>query len=335
MSPPGGQDRPEGGPPPLVSVVIPAYDSARTLPATVASALGQTLADLEVIVVDDGSSDDTRAIAEAIDDPRLRVIGKANGGSASARNAGIGVARGEWVALLDADDLWLPEKLERQLAVARARPELVAVHSGVFRVDDRLSPQAIRTCDPARDTLIDYLMFRNLPGAMSTLVARREALEAAGLFDATFKILDDWDMMIKLIRLGPVTSVPEPLTLYRVHAGNIGRNLDIHVDPGYTVLRRLFADPGLAPEVRAREREIYARFFTMMTGGAFKVRRWRDCAAWGLRALRADPRMALYMAQLPVRRARTLLERRRGAAGDGDVGVPASYHALVGSLGGR
>src|SRR5262249_39213835 len=100
---------------PLVSVVLPAYNAERTIAASLASIAAQTVTELEVIVVDDGSTDDTIRVAKSTDRGDLRVISQANAGHAAARNTGVSAARGRYVAFLDADDLWLPEKLERQM----------------------------------------------------------------------------------------------------------------------------------------------------------------------------------------------------------------------------
>jgi glycosyltransferase involved in cell wall biosynthesis len=274
--------------------------------------LRQTATDLEVIIVDDGSTDGTLAVARSIEDPRVAVISQPNGGAAAARNTGIAAARGEWVALLDADDIWLPEKLDRQLATLAANPHASAVQCGVFRVSDDMELLGIDPCHETDDSLEDFLNFRNMPGMMSTLVIRRAKFQEMGGFDTDLEILEEWDMTIKTARYCAVVNMPDLLTLYRVHAGNRSRDLDIHIAPGFTVLRRLFEDPDLPAHIRARERHIYARFYTMLCGGAFKVRRWRDCARWGARALRTDPRMIAYMAALPARRLQRWLKRRGG-----------------------
>src|SRR5689334_21096641 len=107
-----------------ISVVVPAYNAARTLPATAASIRAQTLQPLEVIVVDDGSADDTVAVAHALGLPGLRVVSQANAGHAAARNTGVAEARGRYVAFVDADDLWLPDKLALHLAEIERHPEI-------------------------------------------------------------------------------------------------------------------------------------------------------------------------------------------------------------------
>jgi len=301
---------------PLVSVVIPAYNAARTVVSTVQTVLDQTVRDLEVVVVDDGSSDDTVEVARGIDDPRVRVVARENGGAAAARNTGIAEAKGTWVAFLDSDDQWLPVKLERQLAYVDAHPDVHAVQTGAYLVDDDLQVHHVRRCRPSRDALWESLLFRNLPAFGSTLMIRRSKLVEIGCFDTNLEILEDWELAVRSARYCNLRSIEEPLTLYRTHPGNRSRNLDIHLAPGELVLGRLFADPDTPERIRAGRREIYAHFYTMLAGGALKVGRYGECGRWTIRALRSDPRSIKYIAELPVRRASRFVSgvvaRRRG-----------------------
>ncbi|MGH3264482.1 MAG: glycosyltransferase family 2 protein [Trebonia sp.] len=296
--------------PPRVSAVIPAYNAARTIARTLDSALTQSLPDIEVVVVDDGSADRTREIVESVGDPRVRLVSQPNAGVATARNTGISHARGDWVAFLDSDDVWLPHKLERQLELMAARPGCMASQGSAYFVDDELRPFKLRRCLPVTNPLLMFLRFQNLPNAASSWIVRRELLGRIGGFDPDLVILEDWEFSLRLARYANPLCIDEPLTLYRVHPGNRSRDLDIHIAPGFTVLKRLFADPALPPEIKAHEREIYARFYTMLCGGALRVGRWRSCAYWGVRALCTDPRMVAYMAAMPLRRV-----ERRVAAG--------------------
>jgi glycosyltransferase involved in cell wall biosynthesis len=299
---------------PLFSIVIPAYNAARTLEATVRSALAQTVKDLEIIIVDDGSKDATLEVARSLESPTVRVISQPNGGAASARNTGIRAARGKYVALLDADDLWLPHKLERQLEVLENKPGVYAVQCGASHVNDAMEVLHVRRCFPPKDVLLETLLFQNLPAFLSALVVARDKLNEVGGFDTSLEILEEWDMAIKMARYCNMDALEEPLVLYRVHPGNRSRNLDIHIKPGHLVLNRLFADPDLPPRIRARKRLIYARFFTMLSGGAFQRRRWWECVKWGVKALVTHPACAAYMAALPVRRFRRWRSRRAAAA---------------------
>ena len=301
-------------PQPLVSVVIPAYNAERTLNATLASVLGQTVTEIEVLVVDDGSTDGTAVVAHSFGDPRLRVLHQANAGHASARNAGIAAARGAYIAVVDADDLWLPEKLERQLAVLRRHPGLRALHGSAVHVDDSLRPLFIGRCPNGKNELFDVLCFRGLPGFMCTLIAERGLLEEVGCFDPALIILQDWELAIRLARRGELYSTSDPMVLYRVHATNQSKQIDLHIEPGERILADLFADPTLAPDIVARRRYVYARFYAMLCGGAFSLGRRRYAALWARRAIASDPRVIAYLASLPLRRFEKRVSRRRAAA---------------------
>src|SRR5215469_3696643 len=127
----------------LVTVIVPTYNMAHYLPQSVQSALGQSYANLEVQIVDDGSTDETAAVVRRWErDPRVRVHRQVNSGLSAARNSGISLARGEFVALLDADDVWMPDKLARQMPLFRGQPEVGVVYSDYQMVDD--SGEALR-----------------------------------------------------------------------------------------------------------------------------------------------------------------------------------------------
>jgi glycosyltransferase involved in cell wall biosynthesis len=192
-----------------ISVVIPAYNSARFLPRCLESVFAQTLKPVEVIVVDDGSTDNTAAVAEELGATVLRLP---NGGPGAARNAGIQFASGEWIALLDADDLWAPEKLERQ--AARIRPETVLVYTGIQIFDDhgvRGEQTAIEAASARK-----MLRYRN-PIATSSVLMRRKAALAEGGFLEKICSCEDWELWVRLERAGEFEAVADPLTHYYVY----------------------------------------------------------------------------------------------------------------------
>jgi glycosyltransferase involved in cell wall biosynthesis len=299
--------------PPTVSVVIPAYNAERTIGVTLASVLGQTVSDIEVIVVDDGSTDGTARAASSLGDPRVRVVHQPNAGHAAARNTGIADARGTYVALIDADDLWLPEKLERQLTMLRRQPGVRAVQCGVIHVDDSLRPLFIGRSPNGMNTLLDVLCLRGLPGLMSTLMAERSVLVEVGCFDPALIILQDWDLAIRLARRGELYSMSEPMVLYRMHASSQSKQIDLHIEPGERILANVFADPTLPSEVRARRSYVYARFYAMLSGGALQIGRLPYAAFWARRAIESDPRVIGHLVLLPVRRMEKRLSRRPAA----------------------
>jgi len=199
-----------------ISVVIPAYNAARFLPRCLESVFAQTLKPLEVIVVDDGSTDNTAAVAEELG---ATVLRRPNGGPGAARNAGIQFATGEWIALLDADDLWAAEKLERQAACIR--PETVLVYAGVRNFDDHGTHGEELAIDAIAARKM--LRYRN-PIATSSVLMRRKAALADGGFREEIHSCEDWEMWMRLQRMGQFEVVAEPLTDYYVYPQSLSAN---------------------------------------------------------------------------------------------------------------
>lgn len=203
---------PAGGP--LVGVVIPTYNRADLVLRAVRSVLGQTWRDLDLVVVDDGSTDGTVDRLAAIDDPRLRVIAQANGGVARARNRGLAEARGDWVAFLDSDDRWHPEKLARQMAVMLTAPARTGFcHTGLEIV---LADGLVEAPATAEGRIFEACLLDNpVRAPTSSGVVRREAVDAVGGFDPALPAIEDWDWLQRLARLYDVAAVAEPLVVYR------------------------------------------------------------------------------------------------------------------------
>ncbi len=196
-----------------ISVVIPAYNAAHFLPRSLGSVFSQTLAPAEVIVVDDGSTDDSAEVARSLG---AMVVSKSNGGLSSARNAGIRAASGEWIALLDADDRWAPDKLRAQSE--RISEKTVLAYTGIRIFDDA----GVRQTCPAFE--VSYtrkaLRYENCI-TPSSVMARREALLQDGGFREDLRACEDWDMWFRLQRFGTFVAVRDSLTDYYVHPSSM------------------------------------------------------------------------------------------------------------------
>ncbi|WP_277541512.1 glycosyltransferase family 2 protein [Haloarcula laminariae] len=211
---------------PRVSVVIPTYERADVVGRAIDSALAQTVDDIEVVVVDDGSSDDTETVVESYDDERVRYRAHGtNRGVSAARNTGVAAARGEYVAFLDSDDEWLPRKLERQLATLAGRGEewvgaycevATAGLSTAGRVASFVSETLFRSQAPregGRELAEALLSMQVFMGPGSTLLVERAVLTEAGGFDEGLSIYEDWDLVLRVLAVGKLAHVPEPLAL--------------------------------------------------------------------------------------------------------------------------
>lgn len=198
-----------------ISVVIPAYNAAEFLPRCLKSVFAQTLAPEEVIVVDDGSSDNTATMATKLG---ARVISRQNGGLSAARNTGIQYAASEWIALLDADDMWAAEKLQRQVACIRS--DTVLVYTAVREFDDN-GTREYSFVNPR--AAMKMLRYRN-PIMPSSVIVRRHAVMQGGGFREDIRACEDWEMWVRLQRIGSFEAVPEPLTDYYLYPNSLSAN---------------------------------------------------------------------------------------------------------------
>ena len=290
-----------------VSVVIPAYNHARYLAAAIDSALAQTYAPVELIVVDDGSTDDTPRVLAAYGD-RIRVIRQPNQGAGAARNAGLAASRGEYVAFLDSDDIWLPRKLELQMARFDADPDLGLVHCGAETIDEEG-----RTIGYLLDGLEGWVasdllrLDREVMGPGSDIVVPRRVAEEVGGFDERLPPSEDWDFSYRIAARYRVGYVAEPLIRYRQHGGGIHLNIPKMEKSMLIALEKAFASPDAS--VQALRDYTYGRLHRILAGCYFRARRPRDFVRHALKSLRYDPRNIGYFAAYPWR----VIRRRRAS----------------------
>lgn len=217
---------------PLVSVIIPAYNAAAFLPRTVESVIDQTYPNVEVIVVDDGSTDETPQIMEPYTDP-VRYIQKENGGAASARNVGIREARGVYIAPLDADDEWLPEKLEQQIALHKSNPELMWSYTNWLQVDGSTG-EAVCRADQVMDNQ-DGDVLRPLIGRLfippSTELFRKDIFEKVGMYDEAEiyhdGVAEDWEFSLRVAARYSVGYVERPSVRRYLHDDQTTSTMDL------------------------------------------------------------------------------------------------------------
>jgi glycosyltransferase involved in cell wall biosynthesis len=216
---------------PVVSVVLPTFNRAGLIRASVESVLAETGVDLELVVVDDGSADDTLARLGAISDPRLRVIQAPHGGVASARNVGVAACRGRYVAFHDSDDEALPGRLARPVALLAERPELglVIMNGLMLAAEDGGGPDEPWIKPEVTKTLVGRTIgvaevFRRNLGQLQGMCFTRAALDAVGPFDTSFRILDDLDLVLRVAARFPAVFVDEAVFRYRRHSGGLARD---------------------------------------------------------------------------------------------------------------
>ncbi len=212
--------------PPLVSVVMPAYNVERFLAEAVGSVRSQTWKQLELIIVNDGSTDGTAELAAQFEaeDARIRVVHKQNGGLCSARNAGAAATRGDLLCFLDADDVFLPDKLERQIAFLDFFRSCDVVYSDHYVGNSSLNPLLLECKRPPDLPMQELLIYCNWFAPFSPLM-RAPVFTRAGGFDEDLRSAEDWDFWIRVSRCAVLGYLPGPVGVYRNHADQMSNDL--------------------------------------------------------------------------------------------------------------
>ena len=322
---------------PTVSVIIPTYNRRDVLPNAAQSVLRQTYVDFELLVVDDGSSDGTDRVVAAFTDPRVRYHSRNHGGIAAAMNAGIAVARGEYIARLDSDDEWLPHMLATLVPALRERPAAGVVYARAQACDEHGTPLRGTKGEPPRYPNDSFRsMLYDDCTCNITVIARRACFARAGGFDETMDVNEDWDMWLRVAEFYPFVFVNDVVARYRCHPGNITRSVHrtAALEGRVAVLDRLYARPVVPPTAQRMRsiayRNVYLRAALMRWAGGDRAQAlanvrsaWRSsrkpCSAVGmfcwyllsdrvLRRSRLGERFLVWQAA-QRRRLRTRLER--------------------------
>jgi glycosyltransferase involved in cell wall biosynthesis len=210
---------------PAVSVLMGVWNGAPRVREAIESVLGQTLGDLELVVVDDGSTDATASILGSFGDPRVRVTRQRRGGLTSALRSALGLARAPLVARLDADDVALPERLERQRDFLERHPEVGLLGTAAREVDG-IGREVGVVRPPTEDAALRGTLIRHNPFVHSSVMMRRSVLEQAGGYDPSFPVAQDYDLWMRMSRVTRMANLPEPLVVRRLLPGRISATRD-------------------------------------------------------------------------------------------------------------
>lgn len=237
-----------------ISVIIPTYNREKTIERAVRSVLEQTYTDFELLVIDDGSTDGTESLIEKIIDERIRYIKlKENGGPSNARNAGVRLAEGEWVAFQDSDDFWYPDKLEKQLAYAETHPEYDLVYCSyrVFSGERSFTVPMEPYQDILEGKMTCALLKQNSIGTPTMLVKKDKFLETGG-FRTDYRALEDWEFAVRFSKEHLIGFVPDVLMEAYLLNGGVSSDLGAYFESRCKMLaenRRTLEEAGMLNDV--------------------------------------------------------------------------------------
>lgn len=285
-----------------ISVVIPTYNYGRFVGDAVSRVLGQTLQAGEVIVVDDGSTDETEAVVREFGD-RVRYVRQENQGVCAARNAGVKMSSGDYIAFADADDVWEPTKIEKQLAKFADDPLIGLVHCGMREFDRETGETIEIHLDGQEGWVAEEVLLWERPaiiGPGGTVMVSRKAFDEAGGFDTRLKVGEDWDFCYRVARKFKVGFVPEPLVNYRSHAASAHHNVG-EMERGMSMFyEKAFAD-GADLQLRRRA---YGNFHRVLAGSYFTAGNYRQFLRHSALSVWNRPGNLGYFLEFPVRRLR-------------------------------
>jgi glycosyltransferase involved in cell wall biosynthesis len=281
-----------------VTAVIPSYNYGRFISDAIVSALSQSYPVSEIIVVDDGSNDNTESIVRSFGN-NVELISQPNLGVSAARNRGVACAKGELIAFLDADDIWLPEKIRKQVEVFDSNDQVGLVHCGYSQFDD-LTGEVIRIQLSGKAGWVakEHVLFEqpiiNVSGSL--LMVRRTAFDAVGGFDTRLTNGEDWEFCFRVARKYMIGFVPEPLVRYRDHGRNAYRNISEMERSTLLAWSKVFATDD--PEIARVKRRSYGNLYKVLAGSYLKQRLFLGFLRTVLKSIWFRPDLISYYASL-------------------------------------
>ncbi len=297
---------------PVISVIIPAYNYGRFIREAIEGVLSQTLPAAEIIVVDDGSTDETAAEVAKFGD-KVRYIKQDNAGVCAARNNGVENSTGEFIAFLDADDIWEPEKLEKQIAKFAEDEEIGLLHCGMREFDSDTGETIATHLEGGDGSVANDLLLWEKPVVNvsgSSIMVTRKAFYDAGGFDTEMKVGEDWDFCYRVARKYKVGFVPEVLMNYRSHGASAHRNV-AEMERGMArFYDKAFADAD-AETLQIRARSL-GSFHRVLSGSYFQAGNYSQFLKHAAMSIWMRPGNLGYFLKFPLRKLNRQTRSRKG-----------------------
>jgi glycosyltransferase involved in cell wall biosynthesis len=284
-----------------VSVIIPTYNYGRFINSAIESVLAQTFPIYEIIVVDDGSTDETEEIVKKFGD-KVRYIKQKNSGVCAARNNGVANSSGDFIAFLDADDIWLPEKTEKQITKFQENAEIGLVSCGKREFDSESGETTAFLLDGKEGWVADDLLLFEVPTinvSGGAIMVSRQAFDEVGGFDVNLIVAEDWDFCYRIARKFQVGFVPEVMVDYRIHGKNSHLNI-IEMERSMKIFYEKAFQTDDKNILRLRQRA-FGNFHTKLAGSYFRAKNYRKFWQHSLKSLWLTPQNYGRFLKFPFR----------------------------------
>jgi glycosyltransferase involved in cell wall biosynthesis len=232
----------------LATVIIPTYNRENFIKDTIESVFAQTYKNWELIIIDDGSNDNTQSIVKSFKDERIRYIWQKNSGLNAARNTGIKNSRGEYISFLDSDDIWEPEKLAKQVEILDKKPDIGLVYCGTSLIDEKNNYIGKKPLITHRGYVLDKLVMYNFLYNGSCVLFRKSCLAKVGFCDETVVRMTDWEFYLRFSIYFKFWGIDKYLLKYRIHQKAMSCDYELFVDSGFKILKRVFQTTDLNPD---------------------------------------------------------------------------------------
>lgn len=283
---------------PKVSVIIPTYNRARLIPEAIESVLAQSFRDFEIIVVDDGSTDNTAQVVSGLP---VKYLRQENQGAPAARNKGLKVAQGEYLTFLDSDDILMEDALGKRVEVLDRHPEVGFSYGRAYLMDEKghifgmtRSRSRHSYVREGREEIGELIFGNHIP--CPTVMVRRSCLEEVGAFNADLRTSsEDFELWVRLAKRYGVAYIAQPLAKYRVHPHGASATVTAEdfERSGSLVLESIFSDREIGPLFSSQRPSAYCRFYLRLAGHAYSQRRMGIARHYLFRAMKTDSRFLL------------------------------------------
>jgi glycosyltransferase involved in cell wall biosynthesis len=286
---------------PKVSVVIPAYNAMKYLPETVDSVFKQTYHNFEVLIINDGSTDNTDHWASQLSqkEPKVKLISQPNQGVQKARNRGIKEARGEYIAFLDADDLWEPTKLQKQVDALDRNLAAGLCYTWTALADEQGKATGRVIASRAEGNVWQQLTEINFVCCGSTPLIRRSCFDTTGLFAEDLRFSEDWDMWLRIALKYPFVVIKEPLIRYRQHEAGISKNCQSMLETSRILIERNFAN--VPTELLHFRNRSYGCIYLYLGWRAIENQNYQQAKEFGAQAIAHRPQLLFSTAYIRLR----------------------------------